>query len=116
METTTAPTQTEIKPLGQPVTAKDLKGKVDPDWCPGCGDFGVLDAMKHAIAECGLQPHEVVIISGILNNAPVIGWTIAVLIFFLLLAFLPFIVALGYSIWTGTRPSVPEPALLPANP
>jgi len=65
METTTARTETEIKPLGQPVTAKDLKGKVDPDWCPGCGDFGVLDAMKHAIAECGLQPHEVVIISGI---------------------------------------------------
>ncbi len=65
METTTAPSQPEVKPLGQPITAKDLKGKVDPDWCPGCGDFGVLDAMKHAIAACGLQPHEVVIISGI---------------------------------------------------
>ncbi len=65
METTTAPIPAEIKPLGAPVTAKDLKGKVDPDWCPGCGDFGVLDAMKHAIADCRLQPHEVVIISGI---------------------------------------------------
>ena len=19
---------------------RDFKGKVDPDWCPGCGDFG----------------------------------------------------------------------------
>ncbi len=65
METTTAASQPEVKPLGQPITAKDLKGRVDPDWCPGCGDFGVLDAMKHAIAACGLQPHEVVIISGI---------------------------------------------------
>jgi pyruvate/2-oxoacid:ferredoxin oxidoreductase beta subunit len=35
------------------VTVKDLKGKVDPDWCPGCGDFGVLAALKLAIAELG---------------------------------------------------------------
>ena len=41
------------------VTVKDLKGKADPDWCPGCGDFGVLAALKQAIAELGLQPHEV---------------------------------------------------------
>src|SRR2546428_3933481 len=47
------------------VTVKDLKGKVDPDWCPGCGDFGVLAALKQAIAELGLQPHEVLTISGI---------------------------------------------------
>lgn len=47
------------------VTVKDLKGKVDPDWCPGCGDFGVLAALKQAIAELGLQPHEVMTISGI---------------------------------------------------
>src|SRR5438270_4317846 len=47
------------------VTVKDLKGKVDPDWCPGCGDFGVLAALKQAIAELRLQPHEVMIISGI---------------------------------------------------
>ena len=47
------------------VTVKDLKGKVDPDWCPGCGDFGVLAALKQAIAELGLRPHEVMTISGI---------------------------------------------------
>src|SRR4030095_4368038 len=47
------------------VTVKDLKGKVDPDWCPGGGDFGVLAALKQAIAELGLQPHEVLTISGI---------------------------------------------------
>ncbi len=23
-------------------------GPVDPDWCPGCGDFGVLKAVKMA--------------------------------------------------------------------
>ena len=29
---------------GQPIvqlTAKDFKGLVEPDWCAGCGDFGV---------------------------------------------------------------------------
>src|SRR5437016_3983562 len=65
METTTTKPPVEIKPLGQPIIVKDLKGKVDPDWCPGCGDFGVLDALKHAIAASGLKPHEVVTISGI---------------------------------------------------
>jgi pyruvate/2-oxoacid:ferredoxin oxidoreductase beta subunit len=24
--------------------AKDFKAEVPPDWCPGCGDFGVLNA------------------------------------------------------------------------
>src|SRR4030088_3630256 len=44
---------------------KDFKGRADPDWCPGCGDFGVLHALKTAIAELGLYPNEVVTISGI---------------------------------------------------
>jgi 2-oxoglutarate ferredoxin oxidoreductase subunit beta len=57
-------------PIKDPVerprpTVKDLKGRVEPDWCPGCGDFGVLAAMKQAIAELGLYPHQVMVISGI---------------------------------------------------
>src|SRR6185503_5389293 len=47
------------------VTIKDLKGKADPDWCPGCGDFGVLAALKQAIIEAGLEPYKVLTISGI---------------------------------------------------
>ena len=45
--------------------AKDLKGKVSPDWCPGCGDFGVLNALQKACAELGLRPHEIMTVSGI---------------------------------------------------
>ncbi|HIF04084.1 MAG TPA: 2-oxoacid:ferredoxin oxidoreductase subunit beta [Candidatus Poseidoniales archaeon] len=45
--------------------AKDFKGKVDPDWCPGCGDFGVLSGLQRAVAELGLQPHEILAVSGI---------------------------------------------------
>lgn len=47
------------------LTIKDFKGHADPDWCPGCGDFGVLHALKQAVAELGLYPHEVLTISGI---------------------------------------------------
>src|SRR5215471_11913702 len=43
----------------------DLKGKVDPDWCPGCGDFGVLAAMQKALVELQIPNHEVITISGI---------------------------------------------------
>jgi 2-oxoglutarate/2-oxoacid ferredoxin oxidoreductase subunit beta len=52
---------------GEPprLTVKDFKGKVEPDWCPGCGDFGVLIALKQAIVELGLYPHEVMTVSGI---------------------------------------------------
>jgi 2-oxoglutarate ferredoxin oxidoreductase subunit beta len=47
------------------LTAKDFKGRVDPDWCPGCGDFGVLKSLQAVCAELGLRPHQVVTISGI---------------------------------------------------
>jgi len=47
------------------LTVKDFKGKVDPDWCPGCGDFGVLAALKQVLVELDLQPHQVMTISGI---------------------------------------------------
>src|ERR1700691_5322678 len=46
-------------------TMADLKGKVDPDWCPGCGDFGVLAAVQKALVELQIPNHEVVTISGI---------------------------------------------------
>ena len=47
------------------LTLADFKGKVDPDWCPGCGDFGVLASLKSALAELKISPHDVITISGI---------------------------------------------------
>jgi 2-oxoglutarate ferredoxin oxidoreductase subunit beta len=47
------------------LTIADLKGKVDPDWCPGCGDFGVLAAIQKALVELRIPTHNVVTISGI---------------------------------------------------
>ncbi|MFP6828706.1 MAG: 2-oxoacid:ferredoxin oxidoreductase subunit beta [Gammaproteobacteria bacterium] len=48
-----------------PQKANDFKGKVDPDWCAGCGDFGVLNSLRKACLELGLKPHEILTISGI---------------------------------------------------
>ena len=42
------------------VTMADLKGKVDPDWCPGCGDFGVLAAVQKALVDLQIPNHNVV--------------------------------------------------------
>jgi 2-oxoglutarate/2-oxoacid ferredoxin oxidoreductase subunit beta len=53
-----------LKPV-TPVTLLELKGRVDPDWCPGCGDFGVLAAFQKALVELQIQPYNVVTISGI---------------------------------------------------
>ena len=48
-----------------PQTVNDFKGKVEPDWCPGCGDFGVLNCLRRICVELGLKPHEILTVSGI---------------------------------------------------
>lgn len=45
-------------------TYKDFV-KEKPTWCPGCGDYGVLRAMQEAVASLGLEPKDVVLVSGI---------------------------------------------------
>jgi len=46
------------------VALKDYEGGVTA-WCPGCGNFGILNAVKRALVELGKEPHEVLIVSGI---------------------------------------------------
>jgi 2-oxoglutarate ferredoxin oxidoreductase subunit beta len=43
----------------------DFKTDVFVDWCPGCGNFGILAALQMALAELSLEPHKVVLVSGI---------------------------------------------------
>ncbi|MHA1966230.1 MAG: thiamine pyrophosphate-dependent enzyme [Candidatus Hodarchaeales archaeon] len=40
-------------------------GKTDIAWCPGCGNFGILNLMKDVLPELGLKPQDVVYVSGI---------------------------------------------------
>jgi len=38
---------------------------IDIAWCPGCGNFSILAALKKALAELGIQPETLVLVSGI---------------------------------------------------
>jgi len=44
---------------------KEYIGKVKPDWCPGCGDFAVLNALQRALADLDIAPHNALVVSGI---------------------------------------------------
>ncbi len=50
--------------LGAP-TVKDFASDTRPDWCPQCGDYGVLRALQTAYAELGRGNHEYLTVSGI---------------------------------------------------
>ncbi|HYZ14810.1 MAG TPA: 2-oxoacid:ferredoxin oxidoreductase subunit beta, partial [Candidatus Acidoferrum sp.] len=43
-------------------------------WCPGCGDYGVLSALKSALAELALQPKDVAFVSGIGCSGKISGY------------------------------------------
>jgi len=43
----------------------DFRTDVFADWCPGCGNFAIMNAFQYAYAELGLEPHQVVMVSGI---------------------------------------------------
>lgn len=50
------------------VTGLDIRtfdNDVEVTWCPGCADFAILKALKLALAELGIAPHEVLIVTGI---------------------------------------------------
>ncbi|MGE4505221.1 MAG: 2-oxoacid:ferredoxin oxidoreductase subunit beta [Desulfovibrionaceae bacterium] len=46
------------------VTLQDY-GTFETAWCPGCGDHAILGALKQALVNLGLAPHQVLICSGI---------------------------------------------------
>ena len=37
----------------------------DMAWCPGCGNFGILNIMKEVFVELSLDPQKLVLVSGI---------------------------------------------------
>lgn len=51
------------------VTLEDFNTDDPIAWCPGCGNFSILKALKQALVEIQQQPHELVIVSGI-GQAP----------------------------------------------
>jgi len=47
------------------VTRQDFKSPELPTWCKGCGNYGVLNAIKMALAEQDIAPQQIVIFTGI---------------------------------------------------
>lgn len=45
--------------------ASDYKGRIKPIWCPGCGNFGLLNSLTKALASMEINPEELSIVSGI---------------------------------------------------
>ena len=43
----------------------DYKTDVHNDWCPGCGDFGIVNAIQMALAEMGIERDKAAMFSGI---------------------------------------------------
>ena len=46
-------------------SVSDYKSHAEIQWCPGCPNHGILQAVKMALVELGKKPHEVCLVSGI---------------------------------------------------
>ena len=46
-------------------TLQEYKTDVHVDWCPGCGDFGILSSIQQAFVQLQIPPHRIAMISGI---------------------------------------------------
>jgi 2-oxoglutarate ferredoxin oxidoreductase subunit beta len=56
---------------------KEYKSDLKPIWCPGCGDYGVLQAVYRALSAIGRPPHEIAFVSGIGCSSRIPGYTTA---------------------------------------
>jgi len=46
-------------------TVFDFDSDIDIAWCPGCGNFNILKSVKKALADTGIDPQKIVMVSGI---------------------------------------------------
>jgi len=46
-------------------TIKDYASQKIPSWCPGCGDFGILNALKKSLFELEIPPENALVVAGI---------------------------------------------------
>ena len=59
--------------------AKDYRTTLEPVWCTGCGDFGVLKALTQALSDLEVPVEKLAVISGIGLVLIAIGCAAAVL-------------------------------------
>jgi len=68
---------TTLHPVARLMEPKEFRSDLKPIWCPGCGDFGVLQAVYRALANIGRPPHEIAFMSGIGCSSRIPGYTTA---------------------------------------
>ncbi len=51
------------------VTVKDYAESIQIAWCPGCGNFAILQALRKALVDLEIEPHQVLFVCGI-GQAP----------------------------------------------
>lgn len=49
----------------KPVTPEEYNSTLQPAWCPGCGNFGILNAVRQALVQLEIPPQQVLFVSGI---------------------------------------------------
>jgi 2-oxoglutarate ferredoxin oxidoreductase subunit beta len=59
------PSMSAVPEVRVPLTALNYKSDTKPIWCPGCGDFSVLQSLTKAFAALQLEPHRIGVVSGI---------------------------------------------------
>ena len=66
--------ETQARPALAP---KDYKRDLKPVWCPGCGDFGVVNALYKTLSDLNLERHNTAVISGIGCSSRLPGYVAA---------------------------------------
>ena len=54
-------------------TAKDYRNDIRPNWCPGCGHYGVQAAITDAVVAKNIPPEKLAVISGIRSEERRVG-------------------------------------------
>jgi 2-oxoglutarate/2-oxoacid ferredoxin oxidoreductase subunit beta len=54
-----------INTPAKPLVLKDYKSDLHNDWCPGCGDFGILTGIQMALQQMQIEPDKLAVYSGI---------------------------------------------------
>ena len=52
----------------------DLRTELEPVWCSGCGDFGVLKGLTQALTDLEVAPEKLAVVSGIGCSSRLAGY------------------------------------------
>ena len=64
----------------QALTKKDLKTDQEVRWCPGCGDYAILNSVQGLLAGLGIPRHQTVFVSGPQKSEGSAGSDVAVVV------------------------------------